>query len=152
MSLEKYQAKRKKEKTPEPFGEVKNGEEAFVVQEHEAQNLHWDFRLARKENSGWVLKSWAVPKEPPLEPKIRRLAVQVEDHPYNYKDFEGEIPKGEYGAGSVKIWDAGIYKVKEWNEDLIEIELFGTKLKGMYVLVKPKGNFEIKNWLFFKKK
>ncbi|MDD3773843.1 MAG: DNA polymerase ligase N-terminal domain-containing protein, partial [Patescibacteria group bacterium] len=141
MSLKKYQTKRKKEKTPEPFGTVKNGEEVFVVQEHHATNLHWDFRLARKENNEWVLKSWAVPKEPPIESKIKRLAVQVEDHPYNYKNFEGKIPEGEYGAGTVKIWDKGKYKVKEWNDELIEVELFGQKLKGWYVLVKPKGNF-----------
>lgn len=151
MNLEKYQEKRKKGKTPEPFDIVKKGKEVFVIQEHHAQNLHWDFRLARKENNVWVLKSWAVPKELPQEPKIKRLAVQVEDHPYNYKNFEGEIPRGEYGAGSVKIWDKGKYKIKEWNESLIEVELFGQKLQGIYVLIKPKGNFEAKNWLMFKK-
>jgi DNA ligase D-like protein (predicted 3'-phosphoesterase) len=152
MSLEKYQSKRKKEKTPEPFGIVKNGKEVFVVQEHAARNLHWDFRLAYKEKNGWVLKSWAIPKEPETLVGIKRLAVQTEDHPYQYKDFTGEIPEGEYGAGTVKIWDKGEYKVKEWNDELIEVELFGQKLKGCYVLVRPKGKFGDKNWLFFKKK
>jgi DNA ligase D-like protein (predicted 3'-phosphoesterase) len=156
MSLKKYQTKRSKGKTPEPFGIAKSGKEVFVVQEHHDQNLHWDFRLAFKESasgrSGWVLKSWAIPKELPLESGIKRLAVKTEDHPYQYKDFEGEIPKGEYGAGTVKIWDKGEYKVKEWNENLIEVELLGQKLKGMYVLVRPKGKFGKNNWLIFKKK
>lgn len=152
MPLKKYVAKRSKEKTPEPFGVVKKGKEVFVVQEHHAQNLHWDFRLAYKEDGGWVLKSWAVPKQPPLKHGIRRLAVQVEDHPYKYKDFEGTIPEGEYGAGTVKIWDKGKYKVKEWDSELVEVDLFGKKLQGRYALVKPKDKFGEKNWLFFKVK
>jgi len=152
MNLKKYSEKRKKGKTPEPFAESSKGEEVFVVQKHSASHLHFDFRLAYKEQEGWVLKSWAVPKEPPQKSGIRRLAVQTEDHPYTYKDFEGEITQGEYGAGKVEIWDKGGYKVKEWNDNLIDVDLKGKKLKGMYVLIKPKGNFAKNNWLFFKKK
>jgi DNA ligase D-like protein (predicted 3'-phosphoesterase) len=96
-----------------------------------------------------VLKSWAVPKEPPAESGVRRLAVQVEDHPISYADFKGTIPKGEYGAGTVEIWDRGTYKLIDRKEDKLVIEINGEKLKGSYVLVRLKGQ---NNWLFFKKK
>lgn len=152
MSLEKYFKKRKKGKTPEPFEISKTGKEIFVVQEHHASHLHWDFRLSFKEKGNWVLKSWAIPKIPPQKPGIKRLAAQVEDHPYSYKDFEGTIPEGEYGAGEVFIWDKGRYRKIRWEEDLIEVELFGKKLKGKYILVRPKANFPKKSWLFFKSK
>ncbi len=152
MILEEYQRKRKKDKTPEPFETVKRGKRVFVVQEHHASHLHWDFRLAYPTQEGWVLKSWAIPKKPPCKPGIKRLAVETEDHPYLYKDFEGEIPEGEYGAGKVLIWDKGSYKSLRWTKSLIEVVLKGKKLKGVYVLLKPKGRFGKDQWLFFKKK
>ena len=151
MILEEYRKKRKPGLTPEPFETTKKGKRVFVVQEHHASHLHWDFRLAYPTESGWVLKSWAIPKEPPRKPGIRRLAVQTEDHPYAYKDFEGEIPEGLYGAGKVFIWDRGPYRLIRWEDDLIEVELKGKKLKGIYILLKPKGRFGKNQWLFFKK-
>jgi DNA ligase D-like protein (predicted 3'-phosphoesterase) len=96
-----------------------------------------------------VLKSWAIPKEPSAFPGVRRLAVQVEDHPIEYANFEGAIPEGEYGAGSVEIWDRGTYKLIERKEDRLIVEINGNKLRGVYVLLRFK---EQKNWLFFKKK
>ncbi len=117
----------------------------FVIQKHHATHLHYDFRLEMDE----VLKSWAVPKEPPTEPSVKRLAVEVEDHPLSYIDFEGTIPEGMYGAGKVEIWDKGTYTLKHKSKDKIEFTLHGGKLKGDYVLIKFKGN---NNWLFFKKK
>jgi len=155
MSLEKYFKKREKTKTPEPFEISKVGKEVFVVQEHHARRLHWDFRLAKEEKSAsgrrWVLKSWAIPKAPPKTSGLKRLAMQTEDHPYLYKDFEGIIPEGEYGAGKVSIWDRGKYEKIQWSQDAIKIKLFGKKLKDIYILVKPKGKFNKKGWLFFKK-
>jgi len=119
----------------------------FVIHKHFARNLHFDLRL---EMDG-VLKSWAVPKEPPTIKGIKRLAIQVEDHPLNYANFEGEIPKGNYGAGKVEIWDAGTYELDDLKRDKIEFELHGKKLKGKYVLVKTKyGKQKEKSWLFFK--
>jgi len=96
-----------------------------------------------------VLKSWAVPKTPPTEKGVRRLAVQVEDHPIGYANFEGTIPAGQYGAGTVEIWDKGHYVLKEKDEDKLVFEIRGNKLGGDYCLVRFKGR---KNWLFFKKK
>ncbi len=95
-----------------------------------------------------VLKSWAVPKEPPTQSGIRRLAMQVEDHELDYINFEGTIPKGEYGAGTVEIWDKGTYVLKNRTDKIIEFTLNGSKLKGGYALV----NFKEKNWLLLKKK
>ena len=120
----------------------------FVVQKHSARNLHYDFRL---EISG-VLKSWAIPKEPPLNPGIKRLAVQTEDHPLGYENFEGIIPEGEYGAGTVEIWDQGIYKQIEISNSKIVMDIFGEKIKGKYCLIKLKKDSDDKNWLFFKLK
>jgi len=117
----------------------------FVIQKHAARRLHYDLRL---EMDG-VLKSWAVPKEPPRTAGVKRLAVQVEDHPIEYADFEGIIPEGHYGAGKVEIWDRGSYILKERTDKKIVFELNGEKLKGTYVLLKFKGD---RNWLFFKKK
>jgi DNA ligase D-like protein (predicted 3'-phosphoesterase) len=114
----------------------------FVVQKHYATHLHYDFRL---EMDG-VLKSWAIPKEPPQEPGIKRLAIQVEDHNLSYIDFEGEIPKGMYGAGKVEIWDKGEYEIISREQGKIEVILNGKKLNGQYVLL----NFKENNWLFFK--
>ncbi len=118
----------------------------FVVQEHNATNLHWDFRL---EMDG-VLKSWAVPKEPPMRSGLRRLAVQVEDHQLDYIDFEGTIPEGEYGAGTVNIWDRGTYTLESRKPDKIVFELHGEKMKGRYVLLHFTEKPE--NWLIFKTK
>ena len=119
----------------------------FVIQKHSARNLHFDFRLS----IGGVLKSWAVPKEPPRKAGERRLAVQVEDHPLSYINFEGTIPKGSYGAGSVKIWDKGTFKMLKKNENELEFELKGRKLKGTYFLIRFKRAGP-KSWLFFRKK
>ena len=116
----------------------------FVIQKHQATHLHYDFRL---EMDG-VLKSWAVPKEPPAQSGIRRLAMQVEDHALDYINFEGIIPKGEYGAGTVEIWDKGTYVLKSRTDKVIEFALDGSKLKGDYALV----NFRENNWLLLKKK
>lgn len=145
MSLRKYQEKRDFGKTSEPPGKA-GGEEQrrFVVQRHQARQLHYDFRL----EMGGVLRSWAVPKGPPPEPGIRRLAVQVEDHPLDYIDFAGEIPVGEYGGGSVEIWDKGTFDLEKETADRLEFSLRGTRLSGSYVLVHTGG----KNWLFLRRK
>jgi DNA ligase D-like protein (predicted 3'-phosphoesterase) len=119
-----------------------------VVQEHHATRLHWDFRL---ELDG-VLKSWAVPKEPPLQPGVRRLAVQVEDHPLDYIDFQGEIPEGEYGAGTVSIWDKGVYELSSRTESKIVFTLNGEKMRGEYVLLRTGFQGDPKNWLIFQAK
>ena len=118
----------------------------FVIHKHHASRLHYDLRL---EKDG-VLKSWAVPKEPPQEIGIKRLAVQVEDHPLDYADFEGEIAEGSYGAGLVEIWDKGYYIPSKFEASEIIFELKGEKLKGTYCLIRLKP--DEKNWLFFRKK
>jgi bifunctional non-homologous end joining protein LigD len=163
MSLTKYKQKRSFEETPEPTGgKGKGGELIFVIQKHAATRLHYDFRL---EMEG-VLKSWAVPKGPSTDPTVKRLAMAVEDHPYDYKDFEGIIPKGNYGGGTVIVWDKGTYEpiekvegkkaqekllLKQLKEGSIKIVLHGKKLKGEYALVKTKG-FEENSWLLIKHK
>ncbi|MFZ1020670.1 MAG: DNA polymerase ligase N-terminal domain-containing protein [Halobacteriota archaeon] len=114
----------------------------FVVQEHFSSHHHYDFRL---EMDG-TLKSWAIPKEVPREKKVRRLAVQVEDHDLNYIGFEGEIAEGDYGAGIVRIYDAGDYYLLEKNEEKIKVVLLGKKLEGVYELIRLK---DPKNWLIF---
>jgi DNA ligase D-like protein (predicted 3'-phosphoesterase) len=119
----------------------------FVIHEHHARNLHWDLRL---EMEG-VLKSWAVPKEPPTSANIKRLAISVEDHELEYAKFEGGIPEGQYGAGKVKIWDKGTYELLEKTQDKIVIKMNGMKLRGEYVLLKFKKAGE-KQWLFFRVK
>lgn len=129
---------RKPEKGNEPTGR-------FVVQEHHARKLHWDLRL---ELDG-VLKSWAIPKEPPLRPGVRRLAIEVEDHPLSYIDFEGIIPEGQYGAGIVKIWDKGTYRMESRKPEKLVFTLNGEKMRGGYVLLRFK---EEGQWLLFKKK
>ena len=118
----------------------------FVVQRHDASRLHWDFRL---EMDG-VLKSWAVPKEPPTRPGLRRLAVAVEDHDLDYIGFEGTIPEGEYGAGTVEIWDRGTYDLESRKPEKIVFELHGERMKGRYTLVHFTDKAE--NWLLFKTK
>lgn len=117
----------------------------YVIHKHFASHLHWDLRL---EHDG-VLKSWAVPKEPPKTKGIKRLAVSVPDHHIGYEKFEGTIPEGEYGAGKVEIWDSGSYALEKFEKDHIIIDIKGKKLKGIYYLVKLKN--QEKNWLFFKK-
>jgi DNA ligase D-like protein (predicted 3'-phosphoesterase) len=146
LSLKKYWRKRNFEETTEPKGDVTMSEgNIYVIQKHAATHLHYDLRL---EMDG-VLKSWAIPKEPPSTLGVRRLAVQVEDHPVEYANFEGTIPEGEYGAGTVEIWDRGTYKLIERKEDKLIVEINGKKLKGIYVLLRFRDQ---KNWLFFKKK
>ncbi len=114
----------------------------FVVHEHHATRLHWDFRLEMPENpdgSGkLVLKSWAVPKGPPQSAKEKRLAMATPDHPDSYIDFEGNIPEGQYGAGEVTVWDAGTYTLEERNETEYKFILEGKKLKGSFALFHPK--------------
>lgn len=119
----------------------------FVIHKHQATHLHWDLRL---EMDG-VLKSWAIPKEPPLEPGIKRLCIQVEDHELGYADFEGVIPEGEYGAGTVEIWDKGNYEVLEMDKNSIKFKADGRKFKGNYVIYRfPKAGKN--SWLLFKTK
>ncbi len=152
--LDEYKAKRDFTQTKEPAeqkpGETKEAKadgngKIFVVQEHHARRLHYDFRLERDG----VLKSWAVPKGIPASPEEKHLAVMVEDHPLSYASFEGEIPEGQYGAGKVIIWDHGTYQAKVWTDKMIEVILDGKKLKGRYALVPLKRAGE-KNWLMLK--
>lgn len=162
MTLSKYNQKRNFKNTAEPQGKIGKSENEliFVVQKHAASHLHYDFRL---EMDG-VLKSWAVPKGPSLDPEVKRLAMMVEDHPYNYKDFEGTIPEGNYGAGNVIVWDNGTYLPADDNykgtaenkllADLkkghLSFTLKGKKLKGSFSLVQLKGKQE-NAWLLIKK-
>ncbi|WP_271799401.1 ATP-dependent DNA ligase [Dietzia maris] len=146
-SLAEYRRKRDRRSTPEPFeGEVETDRDdvdgpIFVIQEHHARRLHFDLRL---EHHG-VLASWAVPKNLPTEPKDRRLAVNTEDHPLGYETFEGTIPKGEYGAGHMTIWDRGWYECEKWREDEIIVRLHGEKVSGRYVLVRTSA--EKNQWI-----
>ena len=143
--LSEYSGKTDPRKTPEPRAEAKEtGMHRFVVQEHHASHLHWDFRL---EMDG-VLKSWAVPKGPPEEAGVRRLAVQVEDHPVEYIDFEGEIEEGEYGAGQVKIWDSGTFDLQERDDKKLIFVLHGRRLEGGYALIHTRE----KQWIVLKRK
>jgi DNA ligase D-like protein (predicted 3'-phosphoesterase) len=145
LSLKKYESERNF-KTSEPKDERRENEGGiYLIQKHAATHLHYDLRL---EMDG-VLKSWAIPKEPPVESGVRRLAVQVDDHPLAYATFEGAIPEGEYGAGTVELWDKGTYMMLDRKEDKFILEINGERLKGAYVLVRFKDK---KNWLFFKKK
>ncbi|MGZ4850868.1 MAG: DNA polymerase ligase N-terminal domain-containing protein, partial [Candidatus Bathyarchaeia archaeon] len=147
--LSEYELKRNFKQTPEPKGGEKKDEKTiFVIQEHHARRLHYDFRL----ESGGVLKSWAVPKGIPEDNSQKHLAVETEDHPYEYASFEGTIPKGQYGAGTVKIWDKGHYETKFWDNDKIEVTLYGQRLKGRYILVRLKTAKDGKSWLMLKGK
>ena len=137
-------------KTPEPQAsdfKKSSDKPIFVVQRHDARNLHYDFRL---EMDG-VLKSWAVPKQPPKEAGTKRLAIQTEDHPLAYADFEGEIPAWEYGAGKVEIWDRGTFQLLKREDKEIVVTLEGEELKGDYVLIRTKYGKGEKGWLFFKR-
>ena len=111
----------------------------FVVHEHHARRLHWDLRLERDG----VLASWALPKGVPQHPKENRLAVRTEDHPIEYLDFEGEIPKGEYGAGTMGIWDRGTYEAEKFRDDEVILTFAGERVKGKYALFQTKGD----NWM-----
>ncbi len=155
MPLKKYKAKRNLKKSGEPRGIIKEKGSAvgnhsvlrFVIHRHDASHLHWDLRLEMNR----VLKSWAIPKEPPKTKGIKRLAIKVEDHPLAYTKFKGIIPEGNYGAGKVEIWDNGTYELIEKTPDKIEFKLNGKKMKGNFVLVRTKyGNKPEKSWLFFK--
>jgi bifunctional non-homologous end joining protein LigD len=149
--LDEYKRKRRRGGTPEPFGgrRGKPKQLIFVVQRHDARRLHYDFRLERDG----VLASWAVPKGIPLEPGARRLAVHVEDHPLDYGDFEGEIPAGQYGAGTVEIWDRGTYELLEEKRDGgLTVRLDGERLRGTWALVPAKLSGEEKNWLLIRKR
>lgn len=123
---------------------MKGNNNIYVIQKHDTTHVHYDMRL---EMNG-VLKSWAIPKTPPTEKGIKRLAIQTEDHPIEYANFEGIIPEGSYGAGSVEIWDKGTYIIEENEEDKLVIYIYGNKLEGRYCLIQLKG--QEKNWLFFK--
>jgi bifunctional non-homologous end joining protein LigD len=149
--LREYRAKRDPGKTSEPFGAGKRRgkQPIFVVQRHDARRLHYDFRLER----GGALASWAVPKGVPLEPGQRALAVHVEDHPLDYAGFEGEIPKGQYGAGTVEIWDQGTYELVEEKKDGgLTVRLHGKRLEGTWTLVPAKLDGDPKNWLLLRKR
>ena len=145
MSLDEYKRKRDPKKTKEPFaGRSGKGAPVFVVQRHDARRLHYDFRLERNG----VLASWAVPKGVPLEPGVRALAVHVEDHPLDYGSFEGEIPKGEYGAGTVEIWDSGTYDlVEEKRDGGLTVRLHGKRLDGTWTLIPAHLDGKEQNWL-----
>jgi bifunctional non-homologous end joining protein LigD len=140
-SLGTYRAKRDFERTPEPTGGTPGSGQAlrFVVQEHHARALHWDLRL---EHDG-ALASWAVPKGIPADPKRNHLAVRTEDHPLEYLDFEGDIPAGEYGAGTMRIWDRGTYEVHKWRDREVMVTFHGERLHGRYVLFHTRG----KDWM-----
>ena len=148
MTLSEYQKMRDFTKTPEPAGTgKKKAGSIFVVHEHDASHLHYDLRV---EING-VLRSWAVPKEPPVTEGTKRLAIQAEDHPLEYADFEGTIPEGMYGAGTVRIWDKGEFTLENEKDNELIFELKGKKLVGKYALIKTK--FKGKDsWLFFKRK
>jgi bifunctional non-homologous end joining protein LigD len=150
VSLREYERKRDRKKTPEPFGGKRGGKDPiFVVQRHAARSLHYDFRLERNG----ALASWAVPKGVPLEPGQQHLAVHVEDHPLDYATFEGEIPKGEYGAGTVEIWDAGTYElVEEKPNGGLTVRLHGKRLEGLWALVPAHLSGQEKNWLILRKR
>ena len=157
MALEKYNQKRRFDSTPEPKGKVERAQQhRFVVQKHRASHLHYDFRL---EMEG-VLKSWAVPKGPSLDPSDKRLAMQVEDHPVGYFDFEGVIPPGNYGAGTVMVWDVGKWEpLGDAHEMLakgdLKFRLNGKKLKGEFVLAHMRSRrpgSKGTEWLLIKKK
>ena len=148
--LRDYRRKRDPGRTPEPFTGGKRGTAPiFVVQRHDATRLHYDFRLERDG----ALASWAVPKGVPLEPGTQHLAVHVEDHPLDYATFEGTIPKGNYGAGTVEIWDHGTYElVEEKRDGGLTVHLHGERLQGLWTLVPAKLSGDPKNWLLVKKK
>src|SRR5436305_2480585 len=131
--LDTYAAKRDFDTTPEPAGKGprrRTKQPRFVVQQHHATRLHWDLRLEHDR----ALASWAIPNGIPPDPKENRLAVRTEDHPLEYLDFHGEIPKGQYGAGTMTIWDQGTFEVHKWEDRKIEVTFHGERLQGRYGL------------------
>jgi bifunctional non-homologous end joining protein LigD len=157
MPLEEYAAKRHFEKTPEPAASQKSlgPARSFCVQRHDATRLHYDLRL---EIDG-VLKSWAVPKGPTLDPAVKHFAAHVEDHPIEYGDFEGNIPAGNYGAGSVMLWDRGTFDLlggvpgaEQLARGDLKFRLHGQKLNGDFALVHMKGRGKGQEWLLIKKR
>lgn len=158
MTLEKYRQKRDFSRTAEPPGsEEESGRHIFVVQKHAARQLHYDFRL---EMDG-VLKSWAVPKGPSLDPTAKRLAVHVEDHPLEYAEFEGTVPEGEYGGGTVMVWDKGFWEPfgderTGYTQSVLKFSLHGEKLRGSWALVRmknrPASREGKENWLLIKER
>jgi bifunctional non-homologous end joining protein LigD len=142
-NLDSYRRKRNFSATPEPSGDAASGEEVrtarFVVQEHHARSLHWDLRL---EHDG-TLASWAVPKGIPPDPRKNHLAVRTEDHPLEYLEFHGEIPKGQYGAGTMAIWDRGTYELHKWRDKEVMVTFHGERVRGRYVLFRTDGD----NWM-----
>ena len=135
--------------TPEGTGKS-SGDSVYVIQEHDSKRLHWDLRL----EMGGLLRSWAVPKEPPTKPGVKRLAIPTEDHSLEYADFEGEIPEGNYGAGTVKIWDRGTFEPLEVDDEKGKIifRMYGRRLSGVYCLIRTKTRGGKEQWLFFRKK
>lgn len=160
MALEEYRRKRDFEKTPEPAPKPVVKKKAkdlprFFIQRHDATRLHYDFRL----EIGGVLVSWAVPKGPSLEPLSKHLAMKVEDHPFDYGTFEGNIPKGEYGGGSVMLWDQGTWELlgegtaeEQIKRGDLKFRLHGEKVKGEYAMVLMRGRGKGNEWLLIKKK
>ena len=154
-ALSEYRSNRDFRETPEPKGRrEKSGRPIFVVQRHAASRLHFDFRL---EING-ALASWAVPKGPPEERGEKRLAIHVEDHPLDYANFEGEIPKGNYGAGEVQIWDRGTFQVEGPQSAAEQVErgdlkfsLEGQRLRGRFALVKMRSSRRGNEWLLIRK-
>jgi DNA ligase D-like protein (predicted 3'-phosphoesterase) len=142
-----YRRMRDAARTPEPVppaGPLPEGDDdTFVIQEHHARRLHWDFRLER----GGVLVSWAIPKGMPNDPKTNHLAVRTEDHPLEYAEFAGEIPKGEYGGGQVFIWDRGTYETEKWSDREVMIVLHGERVSGRYVLFRTGRGNAGKDWM-----
>jgi DNA ligase D-like protein (predicted 3'-phosphoesterase) len=159
IPLDEYKEKRNFIATPESsdeFGSEGNNP-IFVIQKHDTSNLHYDLRL---ESIG-VMKSWAIPKGPSMDPRVKRLAVPTEDHPLIYADFEGVIPEGHYGAGTVIIWDSGVFRnakneetsfLENLNEGHVTIFLKGSKLVGKFALIKTQRGGKRPQWLFFKMK
>ncbi len=135
--------------TPEGSGKS-SGDNVFVIQEHDSKKLHWDLRL----EMGGVLRSWAVPKEPPTKPGVKRLAIPTRDHSLEYAGFEGEIPEGYYGAGTVRIWDNGTFEPLEVDDEKGKIifRMYGRRLSGVYCLIRTKTRDVKSQWLFFRKK
>ncbi|MDQ6875512.1 MAG: non-homologous end-joining DNA ligase [Actinomycetota bacterium] len=141
--LDTYRRKRDARRTPEPVPAAdalpRGNDDTFVIQEHHARALHWDFRLERDG----VLVSWAVPKGLPLDPKTNHLAVHTEDHPLEYASFAGDIPAGEYGGGNVLLWDRGTYETEKWTDREVKVVLHGSRVDGRYVLFRTRG----KDWM-----
>lgn len=135
VRLSAYQQRRDRDHTPEPVPEQgplpRGNDDTFVIQEHHARRLHRDFRL---ERCG-VLVSWALPRGLPEDPAANRLAIRTEDHPLEYASLEGEIPPGQYGAGTVRIWDRGTYETEKWTDEEIKVVLHGSRVSGRYVLI-----------------